>query len=233
MTSLFSRTGEDWCGRPTASNSQRALWVALTFGIALTGCGGSSIHPADESVNVPVLSDAAYTTQLGVFSSSAPCSQNDWQYCAGNTSAPNAAPLQMGSPMAQPGLGIPLGGIGAGSFMVNRAGTFGPWNMGGSINGNYENRILPQAAFHIREQVGQAQSVTRTLAVNTSQFGSVMPAWSALSKGSGTYSALYPFGKIDFGNVTSSTAVSLTFWTPIVANNENRSSQPLRTLTSR
>ena len=54
--------------------------------------------------------------------------------------------------MAQPGLGIPLGGLGAGSFMINQAGTFGPWNMGGSTNSNYEKRILPQAAIHIREQ---------------------------------------------------------------------------------
>src|SRR4051812_45181853 len=31
-----------------------------------------------------------------------------------------------------PGLGIPLGGVGAGSFMVNQSGTFGPWSFNGS-----------------------------------------------------------------------------------------------------
>lgn len=31
-----------------------------------------------------------------------------------------------------PGLGIPLGGMGAGSFMINQSGTFGPWSFNGS-----------------------------------------------------------------------------------------------------
>ncbi len=52
-------------------------------------------------------------------------------------------------------------------FMVNDSGTFGPWNFGGSqySNGEYQTRILPQAAFHVREQPrGQAAATVTTRA---------------------------------------------------------------------
>ena len=111
--------------------------------------------------------------------------------------------------------------------MINQAGTFGPWNMGGSTNTNYEKRILPQAAIHIREQQPGRTATTKTLAVNSSEFGSVLPAWSTLDAGSGTYSALYPFGRIDYADPVPSTSVSTTFWTPIVAGNDESSSQPV------
>ena len=42
---------------------------------------------------------------------------------AENKSAPMPVPHA-----GLPGLGIPVGGFGAGSFMVNQCGTFGPWN---------------------------------------------------------------------------------------------------------
>jgi uncharacterized protein (DUF608 family) len=129
--------------------------------------------------------------------------------------------------MAHPGLGIPLGGVGTGAFMLNQAGTFGPWDMGGSIDTNYEDRILPQAAFHVRVQTGQARATTRTLAVNNSQFGSVLSAWNPLSAGQGTYTALYPFGMIDYGQVAAGTNVSLKFWSPFVANNDELMAQPV------
>ena len=46
--------------------------------------------------------------------------------------------------------GIPLGGIGAGNFMYNLCGSFGPWQLKA---GRYEERFLPQAAFHVREEM--------------------------------------------------------------------------------
>ncbi|MET7701069.1 GH116 family glycosyl-hydrolase [Streptomyces sp. NPDC005485] len=153
--------------------------------------------------------------------------------------APNTAPFAMGNPMAQPGLGVPVGGLGAGSFMINQAGTFGPWNMGGSINANYENRILPQAALHVRAQAvpphkqdsgsqsGTPTAQTRSLAVNTKDFGSVSPAFKTLDAGAGTYSALYPFGQIDYRDPVPDAQVSTKFWTPIVAGNDKLSSQPV------
>jgi len=206
----------------------KSSFILLSISLVLTGCGNDdNNHTVSQEINIPNLGDAAFVDKLGTFAEKPPCSVHNWQLCAGDTSAPNNAPLQMGSPMAQPGLGIPLGGIGAGSFMLNRAGTFGPWNMGGSINGNYENRILPQAAFHIYEKNSKDQVKLKTLSINTSQFGSVMSAWDTLEKGKGKYSALYPFGKIDYGNVTPTTSVSTTFWSPIVANNDERTSQPI------
>lgn len=228
MEMRFVRLKQSTKTLPNSHKVFKASLLVFFSGLFFTGCNDDNDNgTVSESIKVPVLGEAAFTDQFGIFSATPPCSPNNWQLCAGDTSAPNTAPFQMGSPMAQPGLGIPLGGIGAGSFMINRAGTFGPWNMGGSINGNYENRILSQAAIHIREKKLQSEPVIKTLAVNTSQFGSVMPAWTTLEKGSGKYSALYPFGKIDYENAIPSTKVSTYFWSPIVAKNEERTSQPI------
>lgn len=82
--------------------------------------------------------------------------------------------------------GIPLGGIGAGNFMYNICGTFGPWQM---KVGRYEERFLPQGAFHIREEVKRKRTTTRTLATED-----VLPAWPRLQPGEGEYQALFPRG---------------------------------------
>lgn len=219
---------------PTFSRSRsarrRRAAVAVAVGIAATGIAPAlasvPLAPAAQPGRHSDLGDAAYQRPLGVIGS-VPCSVHDWQRCAGDASAPDTVPFALGNPMAQPGLGIPLGGLGAGSFMINQAGTFGPWNMGGATNSNYEKRILPQAAIHIREQQQGRSASTRTLAVNSSEFGSVLPAWSTLDAGKGTYSALYPFGRIDYTDPVPSTSVSTTFWSPIVAGNDESSSQPV------
>jgi non-lysosomal glucosylceramidase len=103
--------------------------------------------------------------------------------------------------MSVPGLGIPLGGVGTGSFHYNLFGTFGPWNMGGSQSSKFwEMRTLPQAAFHIREEVEGAAPTVKTLATRHDNiapqrnFGGVLPAWNQLIPGDGTYAALYSFG---------------------------------------
>jgi non-lysosomal glucosylceramidase len=119
------------------------------------------------------------------------------------------------------GRGIPLGGIGTGSFMYNSAGSFGPWDF---RNGLHEERILPQAAFHVREQVGSGTPTLRTLATKH-PLGSVLPAWPTLAPGNGRYSALYPFGWTSY--TPFATDVSMRFWSPIVARDDRRSSLPV------
>ena len=234
-TEGIPRTAGRVAGRPHRHRHWRrgvAHVLAVASVVSATGLlttGTAAAAPSASSpLAFPGIPDGpAYSQPLGVFPSGPPCSPNDWQGCAGDTTAPRSAPNQYANPMAQPGLGIPLGGIGSGSFMLNRAGTFGPWDMGGSTNGNYENRTLPQAAFHIRSQQASDPAVTRTLAVNTTALGSVMPAWSTVAPGSGTYSALYPFGNIDYGQVAGDTRASLSFWSPFVANDDERASQPV------
>jgi uncharacterized protein (DUF608 family) len=142
-----------------------------------------------------------------------------------------------GLPISVPGLGIPLGGVGAGSFMINQAGTFGPWFFGGSQDDSWEMRALPQAAFHVREQIGKAAPSLRTLATAGPQstgpgatlpqraWQSPLPAWNILSPGDGTYSTLYPFGWTTYK--TLQTDVSMRFFSPIVAGEERRSSLPI------
>jgi hypothetical protein len=121
--------------------------------------------------------------------------------------------------------------------MINQSGTFGPWNFGGGVDEHWEVRILSQAAFHIREQVGERPPLVRTLAVPGPQitgkdgpvvgrsWGGPLPAWHALRPGDGTYAALYPFGWIKYRPFQ--TDVSLRFFSPIVVREDRRSSLPV------
>lgn len=153
-------------------------------------------------------------------------------------------PLASGDVMtASAERGLSLGGIGAGSFQINKAGTFGPWNLGG---GAAEWRTLPQAALHVREQVGNAKPNVKTLAVNGS--GTVTneawnlsgyPVWEpgvlegfpTVPAGSGRYSALFPFGQIDYKSAAEggplATQVTTRFWSPQVQGDASRSSLPV------
>lgn len=138
-----------------------------------------------------------------------------------------SAPASLGpgdSPANAPyaaGRGVPLGGIGAGSFMYNQSGSFGPWEL---RNGLHEERILPQAAFHVREQVGGGAATVRTLATRH-PLGTVLPAWSTLQPGEGRYAALYPFGWTSY--TPFATDVSMRFWSPLVARDDRHSSLPV------
>jgi non-lysosomal glucosylceramidase len=113
--------------------------------------------------------------------------------------------------------GIPLGGIGAGNFMYNLAGTFGPWMM---KPGRYEERFLSQAAFHVREEVDGRPAVVRTLATDD-----VLPAWSRLEKGAADYYALFPRGWVAYRGF--GTRIRLEFFSPIVKEDYRLTSLPV------
>jgi uncharacterized protein (DUF608 family) len=185
---------------------------------------------------------AAYRNALGAFPAIADCGPQiagttqpvpggavTTGPCPAGGSGTNA--FQYNQPAAQPGLGVPLGGIGAGSFMINQAGSFGPWDFGGAdqnLNGSrtqFENRIEPQAAFHVREQVAGGSAKVRTLAVNAAPWNQLPKAWNPLKVGEGTYSALWPFGWTSYTPFSS--GVSMRFWSPIVAGDDEHSSQPV------
>jgi non-lysosomal glucosylceramidase len=113
--------------------------------------------------------------------------------------------------------GIPLGGIGAGNFMYNLCGSFGPWHM---KPGKYEERFLPQAAFHVREQVGEKVAHQRTLATED-----VLPAWKKLEVGEGTYAALFPRGWCTYRGFE--TEITLEFFSPLIKENYRETSLPV------
>jgi uncharacterized protein (DUF608 family) len=112
--------------------------------------------------------------------------------------------------------GIPLGGIGAGNFMYNLCGSFGPWHMKA---GRYEERFLSQAAFHIREKVEGKDATVRTLATDD-----VLPAWPRLKPGEGDYYALFPRGWCTYKPF--STNISLQFFSPVIKDNYRETSFP-------
>lgn len=111
--------------------------------------------------------------------------------------------------------GIPLGGIGAGNFMYNLCGSFGPWQM---KVGRYEERFLTQAAFHVREEIEGAVTA-RTLATDD-----VLPAWPRLKPRDGAYHALFPKGWCEYKGF--STDISLQFFSPVIKENYRETSYP-------
>ena len=112
--------------------------------------------------------------------------------------------------------GIPLGGIGAGNFMYNMCGTFGPWYM---KPGRYEERFLTQAAFHVREQSGNKPPKVKTLATR-----GVMSSWEPLNVGDGEYSALFPRGWNTYQ--VFDVDVSMQFFSPVIKDNYRETSYP-------
>src|ERR1017187_4219108 len=112
--------------------------------------------------------------------------------------------------------GIPLGGIGAGNFMYNLCGSFGPWQM---KPGRYEERFLSQAAFHIREEIVGEKVKARALATED-----VLPAWPRLKPGDGEYHALFPKGWCVHKEFT--TDISMQFFSPVIKDNYRETSYP-------
>ncbi len=133
-------------------------------------------------------------------------------------------------PVSRTKRGIPVGGIGTGAFMLNLAGSFGPWHLdiggddsvgsrwGSPANSGFEDRYLPQAAFHFFSSSAAGPSVS---ALATED---LLPAWPLLDPGTGFYAALFP--KAWFVYEQLPLPVALKQLTPFVARDERRSSLP-------
>lgn len=116
-----------------------------------------------------------------------------------------------------PNRGIALGGFGAGSFMYNISGSFGPW---ADEVGEYKNTWLREAAFHIYEKIGENE-IVRCLSADTS----MLPAWNRLQVGEGTYYALQPKGWCVYHCFNCD--ISAKFFSPIIARNYQETSYPV------
>jgi uncharacterized protein (DUF608 family) len=212
------------------------LGALSTSGMALLGSSALAARPgrvrsfAAGGASAHVVPEAAYVRKLGAVPTGY-CNTLGDQQC--RTGKPTPMLRDYGAGLAVPGLGLPLGGVGGGSFMLNQCGTFGPWNMGGQPTVEYwEQRTLSQAAFHIREQVmGAAAPTIKTLAVPHSniapqrQLGTVLPAWDTLKAGDGSYAVLFPFAWMNYDVFQSK--VSTRIWSPIVSNEDERTSMPV------
>ena len=205
----------------------RAAVVSATLSLLAVGFVPAAAHAVPESDDGFDIPAAAVHRPLGEIAP-ASCENLLIPFCSTN--------IATFMPYNTPGLGIPLGGIGAGSFMVNQSGTLGPWYFGGSRSTSYEVRALPQAAFHVREQVGKTPAQTRTLATDgpddttlpsIRSWEDPLPAWNSLEAGDGDYAALYPFGWMTYDDDVFATDVSMRFYSPIVAGEAERSSLPV------
>lgn len=112
--------------------------------------------------------------------------------------------------------GMPVGGIGTGSFMYNISGSFGPFYMKPGI---YEERYLKQAAFHVREEMG-GKSMAYTLATED-----VLPSWQKLKRGDAVYKALFPKATFDYQVFQSD--ISLLHFSPVIKDNYKETSYPI------
>ena len=115
--------------------------------------------------------------------------------------------------------GVPLGGFGAGSFMLNPSGTFGPWHF--KVGSPEPTRRLAAAAFHFYDKPdGGPATVTTLTAV------AHMPSWTPLpSSRCGQYHALYPKGWFTYR--CFDTDLSLKFFSPILRGTAKETSLPV------
>ncbi len=117
-----------------------------------------------------------------------------------------------------PNRGIALGGFGAGSFMYNISGSFGPW---ADEVGEYSKTWLTGAAFHVYEKKEEAV-IAKCLCTQQS----VMPVtWNELLVGEGTYYALQPKGWCVYDCFRSE--ISSRFFSPIIPGNYQQTSYPV------
>lgn len=120
---------------------------------------------------------------------------------------------------SSPNRGVALGGFGAGSFMYTFTGAFGPFQT--FDNTLYKGTWLPQAAFHVFEQMEGQTSNARCLATDAQ----LKPAWPKLRTGEGVYHALQPKGWVTYD--TFRCDISQVFFTPIVPHDYRLSSLPV------
>jgi uncharacterized protein (DUF608 family) len=122
------------------------------------------------------------------------------------------------APIGETAYGVPLGGFGAGSFMLNTEGTFGPWHF---QPGKPEpGRRLRGAAFHFYEKPAEGEATVATLTASPA-----MPGWGALPSRGGRYHALYPKGWFTYRAFTSD--LSLKFFSPILRGVARETSLPV------
>jgi non-lysosomal glucosylceramidase len=140
--------------------------------VSVVGVGSSATAtpPSSHTRDFFQVPAAAISRPLGEIPPG-PCPAQASQACQGEPESDLLANLggeitKGDLPMDVTGLRVPVGGVGAGSFMINQAGSFGPWDFGGSQDATWEMRTLPQAAFHVREQVGSGPALVRTLATD-------------------------------------------------------------------
>ncbi len=198
-------------------------------GAELAGPPGRS-RPTRLPGGLPEIPDAAWERPLG-----------DHPPGASGAMAQEGFQPQSGQSMTK--RGIPVGGIGTGSFMVNLCGTFGPWNMaiggddsagtawGYPKNSGFEHRFLSQAAFFVRiARLGTGAGYSGDPLSGRKIFGTalatedVLEGWPRLAAGQGTYKALFPKAWFSFDSLPL--PVMLKQVTPYVARDYRTSSLP-------
>jgi len=214
--------------------SRRRLLAAVpaaVAGMALAGCGVDTDEPvvglAAQGPSLWKIPDAAWQRALG----NHPPGATGTVVPRPTGRPPGAgAPRSPAAPVSRTKRGIPVGGIGTGSFMFNLCGSFGPWHLdpggddslgsvwGSPVNSGFEQRFLAGAAFHVRLATAGG-TVVQTLATED-----VLPAWTGLETGSGIYSALFPKAWFEYDDLP--VPVALKQVTPFVARDERRSSLP-------
>lgn len=118
-----------------------------------------------------------------------------------------------------PDRGVAIGGFGAGAFMYNIHGSFGPFQTFDSTL--YKGKWLESAAFHIYEKTGSAPAKVKCLSTD----GRLKPAWDKIKTGDGIYYGLQPKGWVTYN--CFGTDISQKFFSPIIANNYKETSYPV------
>jgi len=180
-----------------------------TIGESADGAGGLPQTEFTDEINSILPPSSAQSSSDISSNAQFPIPASAWQRAIGDIPWPTMS--------NDPNRGIVLGGFGAGAFMYNYSGSFGPW---ADETGEFSSVTLKQAAFHVFEEVGGAVHV-RCLSTDTV----MLPAWDKLAVGDGTYYALHPKGWCVYDCFT--TNIQSEFFSPIIAHNYRETSYPV------
>lgn len=124
---------------------------------------------------------------------------------------------------SSPNRGVALGGFGAGSFMYNISGSFGPWELK-ICDSQFREfwRPLSQAAFHYYEK---RKDTDKPLVKTLSTDAGLKSSWDKLNIGDAKYYALQPKGWIVYNGFKAK--VKSLFFSPIIAHNYKETSYPV------
>ena len=120
---------------------------------------------------------------------------------------------------SSPNRGVVIGGFGAGAFMYNMTGSFGPFQTFDSTL--YKGVWLPDAAFHIYEKIEDKNPDVKCLSTNTK----LKTAWDKIMVGQGIYYGLQPKGWVTYNYFDID--ISQKFFSPIIPHNYKETSYPV------
>jgi non-lysosomal glucosylceramidase len=171
-------------------------------------------------------------TALAIYLTAASAALSQTEIPAAAWKRPLGAPLDNGGKAQGPGItddgywqGVPVGGLGAGTFSRTYRGDFARWHIKAAVH-KYQPVYANQFAMYQRSE-GDAEGVAQVLMNGHPEDGSLSSWKWDYPVGAGDYYALYPKAWFDYKSKKFPAHVTLEQFSPILPDNYRESSYPV------